>query len=91
MASSLPEVHLEGLKKLFQSIDKDGSGSISVDEMRKSLKQKGANVGQSEVSFSMKDVSIGVYQSQIECIMFHHVSHDISVALCVGDAPSGKP
>lgn len=40
---------MEGLRNLFQSIDKDGSGFISVDEMRKSLKQKGANVGQSEV------------------------------------------
>ena len=49
----MPEVHMEGLRNLFQSIDKDRSGFISVDEMRKSLKQKGANVGQSEVRQSL--------------------------------------
>lgn len=50
LAGSMPDEHMEGLRNMFVTIDKDGSGSISVDEMRKSLKQKGANVGQSEVS-----------------------------------------
>ena len=49
MASSLPEDYLEGLTVMFQGMDKDGSGLISLDEMRKSLRNQGATLGQREV------------------------------------------
>jgi hypothetical protein len=37
---NLPAAEIEGLKEMFQAMDKDGSGTITAEEMREALKQK---------------------------------------------------
>ena len=49
MASSLPEDYIEGLRSIFEGMDKDGSGLVSIEEMRKGLRTKGAVLGTQEV------------------------------------------
>ncbi|GAX75727.1 hypothetical protein CEUSTIGMA_g3170.t1 [Chlamydomonas eustigma] len=58
LAKATPEDHLEGLRHLFASIDTDSSGHISVEEMRRSLKHKGALMGQTEVSKIMNKLDL---------------------------------
>ena len=41
IATSLPSDEIEGLRQLFESIDIDKSGTITVDELREGLKKKG--------------------------------------------------
>ena len=41
VATSLPPEEIEGLRQLFEAIDCNGSGTITVDEMRDGLKKKG--------------------------------------------------
>jgi hypothetical protein len=37
----LPTNELVGLRQMFEAIDEDGSGTISVDELREGLRKKG--------------------------------------------------
>lgn len=39
MATNLPKEEIQGMKKMFQSIDTDNSGTITVDEFRNMLKR----------------------------------------------------
>ena len=38
MAVNLPKEEIQGMKKMFQTIDKDGSGTITIDEFKTMLK-----------------------------------------------------
>ena len=38
MAVNLPKEEIQGMKKMFQTIDKDGSGTITIDEFKAMLK-----------------------------------------------------
>ncbi len=40
-ARKLPANELAGLREMFEAIDTDGSGTISVDELREGLRKKG--------------------------------------------------
>ncbi len=49
IARSLPNQELQGIKEMFKAIDEDGSGCITVDELREGLRKKGAALGVQEV------------------------------------------
>jgi len=38
IAVNLPKEEIKGLQKMFQTIDKDGSGTITIDEFKNMLK-----------------------------------------------------
>jgi len=62
IASSLPAHELKGLREMFRAMDADNNGTITVEEMRKALQDKGAKLGNEEVRRvmeSMVEVSHG--------------------------------
>ena len=42
IASAMPADEIAGLREIFKAIDADSSGSITADELRTALKQKGS-------------------------------------------------
>lgn len=40
IAASLPPQQVEGLRQMFKEMDADGSGTITVDELREGLRRK---------------------------------------------------
>jgi len=44
IAAMLPEKETEGLKTIFQKMDKDNDGWISLHELKSSMREKGAMV-----------------------------------------------
>lgn len=49
IAAQLPEEETQGLRKIFQSIDKDNNGMLTVNELHDALTRKGANVEELEL------------------------------------------
>ena len=42
IAGGMPADEIAGLRSIFKTIDADGSGTITADELRKALEQKGS-------------------------------------------------
>ena len=42
IAAGMPADEIAGLRSIFKAIDADGSGTITADELREALKQKGS-------------------------------------------------
>ncbi|GFH16267.1 calcium-dependent protein kinase, partial [Haematococcus lacustris] len=57
-ARSLPANELVGLKEMFQAIDEDNSGTISVDELREGLRKKGTTLALQEVQRIMDNIDV---------------------------------
>ncbi len=57
IAVSLPVDEISGMREMFLEIDKDKSGTITVDEFRDALRRKGAVLGDSDIKRIM-DVSV---------------------------------
>ena len=49
IARRLPANEMQGIREMFKAIDEDGSGCITVDELREGLKKKGADLAFAEV------------------------------------------
>eukprot|EP00210_Caulerpa_lentillifera_P006099 g5827.t1 len=49
IASMLPEKEVEGLRTIFEKLDKDQDGWISLEEMKSAMKEKGAKVREYEL------------------------------------------
>ena len=58
MAASLTANEVEGLKKMFATMDKDGSGCITFDELRKGLKQQGFSGAENEIMDMMEQMDL---------------------------------
>lgn len=58
IARKLPGAELAGLKEMFAAIDEDGSGTISVDELREGLRKKGTKIDQAEVQRIMDNIDV---------------------------------
>lgn len=57
IAENLSEEEIAGLKEMFKMIDADGSGNITLEELKKGLEKVGANLKDSEIVGLMQAVS----------------------------------
>lgn len=58
IALNLPQAEIEGLKEMFVAMDKDGSGTITVDEMREGLKVKGSRIPEEDLARIMEHADL---------------------------------
>eukprot|EP00475_Leptophrys_vorax_P030937 TRINITY_DN4668_c0_g1_i1.p1 TRINITY_DN4668_c0_g1~~TRINITY_DN4668_c0_g1_i1.p1 ORF type:complete len:533 (-),score=71.51 TRINITY_DN4668_c0_g1_i1:249-1847(-) len=58
IASHMSEEEIMGLKEMFKSIDKDGSGSITFEELKDGLKQLGSNMPEEQVRQLMEAADV---------------------------------
>ncbi|KAD5803194.1 hypothetical protein E3N88_14554 [Mikania micrantha] len=58
IAESLSEEEIAGLKNMFKMIDADGSGQITLEELKKGLEKVGANIIDSEIERLMEAADI---------------------------------
>ncbi|KAI8470620.1 MAG: kinase-like domain-containing protein [Monoraphidium minutum] len=58
IALNLPQAEIEGLKSMFAAMDKDGSGTITVDEMREGLKSKGTLIPEEDLAALMENADL---------------------------------
>ncbi|KAG2428086.1 hypothetical protein HYH02_014477 [Chlamydomonas schloesseri] len=58
IARSLPHMELAGMREMFQEMDEDGSGTITVDELREGLRRKGAEIALGEVQRILNDIDL---------------------------------
>lgn len=49
IAKSLPTDQLVGIQEMFKAIDEDGSGTITIEELREGLRKKGAEMDENEL------------------------------------------
>ncbi|KAG1655422.1 hypothetical protein FOA52_009093 [Chlamydomonas sp. UWO 241] len=56
IARSLPGSELQGIREMFKAIDEDNSGTITIDELKEGLRQKGASLASSEVEKIIGDI-----------------------------------
>lgn len=59
IAERLSEDEIAGLKQMFEMIDSDNSGHITLEELQIGLEKVGANLMESEISDLMEAVSAG--------------------------------
>ena len=58
IAQGLSPEEIAGLRTLFESLDADGSGSITVDELREGLARQGSTVACAEVQALLKQMDV---------------------------------
>ncbi|XP_076940172.1 calcium-dependent protein kinase 20-like [Bidens hawaiensis] len=58
IAESLSEEEIAGLKQMFKMIDSDGSGQITLQELKKGLEKVGANLNDTEIARLMDAADI---------------------------------
>ncbi|KAI8473032.1 MAG: kinase-like domain-containing protein [Monoraphidium minutum] len=58
IATSLPPEEIEGIRRMFCEMDDDGSGTISLEELREGLRRKGAHIAESELQRLMDSVDL---------------------------------
>jgi calcium-dependent protein kinase len=58
IASNLSEEEVTGLKELFKSIDVDGSGTLTLEELKQGLAKQGTVLADYEARQLMEAVSV---------------------------------
>lgn len=58
IAQNMSEEEIMGLKEMFKSIDKDGSGSITFEELKEGLKQHGSTMPEDQVRQLMEAADV---------------------------------
>lgn len=58
IAGHLPNQEIQGMREMFKAIDEDGSGCITVDELKEALKKKGAELAFNEVNKILDSIDI---------------------------------
>lgn len=58
IAQGLSPEEIAGLRSVFESLDADGSGTITVDELREGLKRQGSTVACAEVQNLLKQMDV---------------------------------
>ncbi|CAI7795819.1 unnamed protein product [Closterium sp. NIES-54] len=58
IAEGLKEEEIRGLRELFEAMDTDSSGTITMTELRDGLKKYGANLSDAEISRIMEETDI---------------------------------
>ena len=60
IAETLSEEEIAGLKEMFKMIDADGSGQITLEELKKGLEKVGANIKDSKIVHLMEAVKLSL-------------------------------
>ena len=58
IAGCLSEEEIKGLKEMFKNIDKDNSGTITLEELKNGLAKQGTKLSDNEIEQLMEAVSI---------------------------------
>lgn len=58
MARTMTKEEISGMKEMFKSFDKDGSGTITIDELQKGLQKKGAKTTSEEMKELLKSMDV---------------------------------
>jgi uncharacterized protein YneF (UPF0154 family) len=58
IAGCLSEDEIKGLKEMFKSIDKDNSGTITLEELKSGLAKQGTKLSDNEIQQLMEAVSL---------------------------------
>jgi len=58
MAKTLTNEEISGMKQMFKQFDKDNSGTITINELRKGLEKKGAKSTQAELEHMLKEMDV---------------------------------
>ena len=58
MARTLTQEEISGMKEMFKSFDKDGSGTITIDELQRGLQKKGAKTTSQEMKELLKSMDV---------------------------------
>uniref|UniRef100_A0A1J3IY12 non-specific serine/threonine protein kinase n=1 Tax=Noccaea caerulescens TaxID=107243 RepID=A0A1J3IY12_NOCCA len=58
IAENLSEEEIKGLKQMFKNIDTDGSGTITIDELRSGLHRLGSKLTESEIKQLMEAADV---------------------------------
>ncbi|XP_051139115.1 calcium-dependent protein kinase 29 [Andrographis paniculata] len=58
IAKNLSEEDIKGLKQMFINIDTDGSGAITIEELREGLSKLGSNLSESEIQQLMEAADV---------------------------------
>lgn len=66
IAGCLSEEEIRGLKEMFKSMDADNSGTITVDELRRGLANKGTKLSEAEVQQLMEAVRIRIIYTRTD-------------------------
>ena len=69
IASTLGEEEIAGLRQMFETFDVDGSGTITLAELRAGLRNIGATVSESDVEEILRETDID-HSGQIEFAEF---------------------
>lgn len=78
IAERLSEDEIAGLKQMFEMIDSDNSGHITLEELQIGLQKVGANLMESEISDLMEAVSSGKILL-LFCFIFVQSTHVVSM------------
>ena len=69
IAGMLPERETEGLKTIFDKMDKDGDGWINLDEMKTAMREKGSLVHTSPHSSFLPHQAFLYRSVNMSCMM----------------------
>jgi calcium-dependent protein kinase len=58
LAQTLNQEEVEGLMEMFKSIDKDGNGTVTVQELQEGLKEKGYNMAKEKVEELVNSIDV---------------------------------
>eukprot|EP00803_Ostreobium_quekettii_P007400 evm.model.scf_390.3 EVM.evm.TU.scf_390.3 scf_390:62565-69304(-) len=58
IASHLPREEIEGLRQIFLTLDSDGNGKITVEELKQGLKLKGSSIPDADLSQLMSEIDL---------------------------------
>jgi Ca2+-binding EF-hand superfamily protein len=75
IAGCLSEEEIKGLKEMFKNIDKDNSGTITLEELKNGLAKQGTKLSDNEIEQLMEAVSLhsihsNQERSSITCLIF---------------------
>jgi Ca2+-binding EF-hand superfamily protein len=66
IAGCLSEEEIKGLKEMFKNIDKDNSGTITLEELKNGLAKQGTKLSDNEIEQLMEAVSLCSSESNQE-------------------------
>lgn len=82
IAETLSEEEIHGLKQMFNNIDTDGSGNITVEELRTGLSRLGSKLTEAEIkqlmgavsTIKLMKTSLAIYFSEHYQVMISYFS-----------------